>query len=387
MRDAVIVGVGRTALGKMKKTLSGIAAPDLAAMVMKKVVEDAKINPADLDDVIFGNLFNSEYCDLARVAVLTAGWPVEVPAVTIDRQCSSGLNAIAIASALIASGANDIILAGGVESHSTKPYLLKRPSVTFPDSLEFLKLKTTSAEYGFPTMILTAENVAKQYNISREECDEFAYASHMKAENAYQRGFYAGEVIPITIPQKKGEPKIFNKDEGIRGDISLESLAKLKPVTPGGVVTAGNACPMNDGAAAVLLMSREKAKEYGLEPLAKVGAFAAAGVDPRYMGIGPVYATRKIMKKTGLTINDFDIIELNEAFASQSLACIKELGIDIKKCNPNGGALAIGHPNAASGGILVTRAVRHMVEHDLKRGLISFCVGGGQGFSCVLERD
>lgn len=387
MRDAVIVGVARTPIGKVKQSLSGVTAPELAAAVMKKVVEDAKIKPIDVEEVVFGNLFNSEHYNLARVAVLTAGWPVEVPAVTLDRQCSSGLNAVAIASSLIATGAIDVAVAGGVESHSTKPFYLKRPTSAFPDNMEFLRGSTSTKEYGFVPMIETAENVAKQFNIFREECDEFAYASHMKAEAAWQRGFYAGEVVPISIPQKKGDPKIILKDECVRGDISIEALAKLKPMMPGGVVTAGNACPVNDGAGAALIMSREKAQEYGLKPLVKIGAFQSAAVDPRIMGIGPVYSIRKLLQRTGLTINDFDIIELNEAFASQSLACIKELGIDINKCNPNGGAIAMGHPNAASGGILVARAVRHMVEHDLKRGLISFCVGGGQGFSCILERD
>ena len=386
MKDAVIVGVARTPIGKMRGTLATFSAVELGAMAMKNVVEEHKVNPQDIDEIIMGNLFDSHSFNFARVAALEAGFPIEVPAITIDRQCASSLNAVAWAAMLVSSGQCEVVLAGGVESHSQKPFYVKSPGKAFPDKLEFLSGQTTNEEYGNPSMIATAENLAKMYNISRQECDEFALASHMKAEAAWQRGFYDDETFPIHIPQKKGETKVVRKDEGIRADTNLEALAKLRPVMEDGVVTAGNASPLNDGASAILIMSREKAEEYGLEPLAKVGAFASAGVDPSIMGIGPVYSTRKLLKNTGLSIDDFDIIEINEAFAAQSLACIRELGIDMNKVNPNGGAIAIGHPNAASGGILVARTAREMVEKDLSRGLITFCVGGGQGFSLILER-
>ena len=350
MKDAVIVGVSRTPVGKMRGTLANFSAVELGAMTMKKVVEEHKVNPKDIDEIIMGNLFDSQTFNFARVAALEAGFPIEVPAITIDRQCASSLNAVAWAAMLVSSGTCEVVLAGGVESHSQKPFYVKSPEKAFPDKLEFLSGQTTNEEYGNPSMIETAEKLAKMYNISRQECDEFALASHLKAEAAWQRGFYDGETFPIDIPQKKGVPKVFKKDECVRADTNLEVLSKLNPVMiEDGVVTAGNSSPLNDGASAILIMSREKAEEYGLEPLAKIGAFASAGVDPSIMGIGPVYSTRKLLKNTGLSIDDFDIIEINEAFAAQSLACIRELGIDMNKVNPNGGAIAIGHPNAAIG--------------------------------------
>jgi acetyl-CoA C-acetyltransferase len=388
MREAVIVSVARTPVGKRGQALGKFEAPVLGAMAMQKAVERAKLDPESIDEVVFGNLFNFNYGNIARVAVLKAGFPITIPAITVDRQCASSLNAVAFGASLIMSDACDTVLCGGVESYSKMPLLVKRPEVGYPMNLEFTEMSVSTEEIGNPPMIITAENLAKKYHLCREEIDAFALNSHRKAAAAWDRGFFDDEVFPIEIPQKKGVPVIFMRDECVRSEISMESLAKLKPVLlADGVVTAGNSSPMNDGASAVLLMSKERALELGLEPLAKVTGFASAGVDPNIMGIGPVSATRKLMKKMGLTIDDFDIIELNEAFASQSLACIRELNADIHRVNPNGGALAIGHPNAASGGILMCRTVRHMKQHNLKRGLISFCCGGGQGFSLVVERD
>jgi acetyl-CoA C-acetyltransferase len=388
LTDAVIVEVARTPIGKFRQALAGFEPSTLAGMTMKKVVEKAGIDPAVIDDVVYANLFNYNYGNFARIALLEAGLPDSVPAITINRQCASSINAVALAATMIMTGAADVVMAGGCESYSKQPFMIKKPDTAYPMSLEFAPLKISSEVVGDPPMIITAENVAKKYGITREECDEFAVNSHRKAAAAWDRGFFDGEVIPIEIPQKKGDPIIFKKDECVRGDSTLEALSKLKPVmVKDGVVTAGNSSPMNDGASAVLLMSREKAEEYGLKPLAKVTAFASAGCDPHIMGVGPVYSTRKLMQKTGLTIDDFDLIELNEAFAAQSIACIRELNMNPEKVNPNGGAIAIGHPNAASGGILTARTVRYMQEAGLKRALISFCIGGGQGFSCVLERD
>jgi acetyl-CoA C-acetyltransferase len=388
LTDAVIVEVARTPIGKFRQALASFEPTTLAAMAMKKVIEKAGIDPVVIDDVIYANLFNYNYGNFARIALLEAGLPISVPAITINRQCASSLNAVALAASMIMSGAADVVMAGGCESYSKQPFMIKKPDSAYPMSLEMAPLKISFDGIGDPPMIITAENLAKIYGITREECDEFALNSHKKAAAAWDRGFFNEEVFPIEIPQKKGNPIIFDKDECVRGDSTLEALSKLKPaMLKDGVVTAGNSSPMNDGASAVLLMSREKAKEYGLKPLASVIAFASAGCDPNIMGIGPVYATRKLMEKTGLKIDDFDLIELNEAFAAQSIACIKELNIDPKKVNPNGGAIALGHPNAASGGVLTARAVRYMQEANLKRALISFCIGGGQGFSCVLERD
>lgn len=388
MQDAVIVEALRTPVGKFRQALATVEAPMLASLVMKAVMEKSGVDPAALDEVIFANLFDYNWGNLARVAVLEVSFPVSVPAISVNRQCASSLDAVALAASLIMSGAKEVVLAGGVESYSKQPFLIKMPSAAYPTSLEITPYKVSSDNVGDPPMIMTAENLAKKYNISREECDEFALNSHKKAAAAWERGFFDGEVIPVEIPQKKGDPVVFRADECVRADSTIESLARLKPVMlKDGVVTAGNSSPMNDGASAVLIMSREKAKELKLKPLAKVGAFASAGVDPNIMGIGPVASTRKLMQKTGLTLDDFDVIELNEAFAAQSLACIRELGLDMSRVNPNGGAIAIGHPNAASGGILVCRTIRHMQEQKVKRGLISFCVGGGQGVSCVLERE
>ncbi|MGO8694375.1 MAG: thiolase family protein [Rectinemataceae bacterium] len=388
LMDAVIVEVARTPVGKFRQALASFEAPVLGSMAMKKVVEKSGIDPVKIDEVIFANLFDYNWGNLARIAVLEAGFPISVPAISINRQCASSLDAVALAASLIMSGAAEIVLAGGVESYSKQPFMLKRPDGAYPAALEMAPLKVSSDTVGDPPMIITAENLAKKYGISREECDEFALNSHKKAAAAWARGFFDGETFPIEILQKRGDPIVFKSDECVRADSTIEALGRLKPILlKDGVVTAGNSSPMNDGASAILLMSARKARELGLSPLAKVTAFASAGVDPNIMGIGPVYATRKLMERTGLKIDDFDIIEMNEAFAAQSIACIKELKIDEEKLNPNGGAIAIGHPNAASGGILTARAVRHMQEHDLERGLITFCCGGGQGFSCLLERD
>lgn len=388
MREAVIVSVARTPVAKRAQSLANFEAPVLGALAMKKAVERAGLNPESIDEVILGNLFNYNYGNLARVAVLQAGFPISVPAITVDRQCSSSLNAVAFGASLIMTGACDTVLCGGVESYSKKPHMIKRPEAGYPMALEFTELSVSTPEIGDPPMIITAENLAGMYHLEREELDAFALSSHKKAAAAWDRGFFDEEVFPVEIPRKKGVPLLFRRDECVRGDASMESLSKLKPVLlADGVVTAGNSSPMNDGASAAVVMSRERALALGLEPLARVTGFASAGVDPNIMGIGPVPATRKVMKQLGLTIDDFDIVELNEAFAAQSLACIRELNIPMDRVNPNGGAIAIGHPNAASGGILLCRTVRHMKQQNLKRGLISFCCGGGQGFSLVVERD
>jgi acetyl-CoA C-acetyltransferase len=263
---------------------------------------------------------------------------------------------------------------------------VKRSETTYPGTLQVLEYKSSHPSIGNPSMIETAENLAKKFNIGREACDQFALKSHKNAAAAWAAGCFDDQVVPVMIPQRKGDPVTVKMDECVRPDTSLESLAKLRPVM-GGIVTPGNASPMNDGAAAVLVMSREKAKEAGLRPMAVVRQFASAGCDPSIMGIGPVYSTRKLMAKTGLTLNDFDYIELNEAFAIQSLSVIQELGLDPEKINVEGGAIAIGHPNGASGGVLIARMIGILRRRKAKRGLITFCCGGGQGFSLILERD
>jgi len=388
LRDAVIVAVARTPIGKFRQSLSGFTAEKLGALAANKVVGKAGIDPIEIDEVLIGNLLNSDRGNIARVVCLEAGFPISVPAITMDRQCSSSLNALAYGALLINTGNADVILAGGVESYSQQPFYLERPSTPFPTAMEFLPKKLSVESIGNPSMIVTAENLAEEYHLTRHECDEFALRSHTLAAKAWNNHYFDNQVFSVSIPQKKGEPKLFEVDECVRFDSSYEALAKLKPVIKAdGIVTAGNASPMNDGASMVLLMSRERAKSYGLDPLGVVKEFASAGVDPNIMGIGPVYATRKLLKKTGLKIEDMDLIEINEAFAAQSIPCVRELGVDMDKLNVDGGAIAIGHPNAASGGVLVARLIYAMRRKDVKRGLISFCCGGGQGFSQIIERD
>lgn len=386
MRNAVVVAAQRTPVGKIRKALAGFDAADLGAMAAIKCIEKAGIDPAIIDECLMGNLFNVNHGCIARKVALTAGLPFEVPGVAIERQCSSSLNAVAYGAMLIQTGNIDVALAGGVESYSQMPLMIKNPQMAYPSNLEFVKYDTHPPHLSI-SMIQTAENLAKKYHLTREECDEFALRSHQNAARAWKEGLFDEQVFPVEIPQKKGAPIIFNMDECVRADATMESLAKVRPVLEGGIVTAGNASPMNDGAAMVLLMSEEKAKELGLEPLAKVTGFASAGVDPSIMGFGPVPASQKLLKKAGLTVDDIDLWEINEAFAAQSIPCVRELNIPIERVNVNGGAISIGHPNAASGGILVARMVYEMRRRDAKRGIVTFCCGGGQGFSVLFERD
>ena len=384
MSKAVIVSAKRSVVGKFQKSLAPVSPGTLGAMAMKAVIKDAGIAPEMIDEVIFGNLFNYNMANAARYVWLEAGLPHEVPAFQIDRQCGSSLNAVALAAMTIETGNADIVLAGGVESYSHQPFMVERPQTAVPRSLKFLPYEV---ERDCTPMILTAENVAERYKVSREDCDKFALRSHQLAAAAWKNGYFDDQVFSIEVPQKKGDPQIVTMDDCVRFDLTYEALAKLKPVMKeDGVVTAGNSSPMNDGSSAVLLMSEEKAKELKLEPLAVVSAYATAGVDPDYMGIAPIYAIRKLLKRVNKTADDIDLYEINEAFASQSLACVRELGIPDEKLNVNGGAIAIGHPNAASGGILTARLLHEMKRRDVHSGIVSFCCGGGQGIAVLFER-
>ena len=389
MRDAVIVSASRTPIGKFKGDLAGFTFPELAALVLRDVIGQVGLEADTVDEVILGNLFAGDWGNVARASLLEAGFPLQVAGLTVDRQCSSGVNAVGLAASMIQTNMADVIIAGGVESYSRQPYYVERPRAAFPAGIKELKYKVAPARYVggclSSDMINTAENLARQYQITREECDCFAMDSHLKAAKAWESGCFDEQVVEVRVPQRKGEDKLIRMDACIRPETSMESLAKLRPIMEGGVVTAGNASPMNDGAAVVLVMSADKARELGLKPLAVVREYAACGVEPTTMGIGPVFATRKLMQRHGYTLEDFDLIELNEAFAAQSLACIRELGVDPKKVNVEGGAIAIGHPNGASGGMLTARLVYALRRRNLKRGLVSFCIGGGQGFSLVLE--
>lgn len=389
MKTAVIVSVARTPMAKYRGDFAAINVPALGAIPMKAAVEKIGLDPAAIDEVIFGNIFGSDWGNPARACVLQAGLPESVPAITVDRQCGSALSGLGLAASAIQSGMADVVMTGGVESYSQQPYYVMQPSMAYAPALDVRPYKSALPDEtgrDIP-MIQTAENLAEQYHLTREECDAFALASHQKAAHAVSEGWFDDQIVPVTIPQRKGDPKVVTTDACVRADTSAESLAKLKTVSgrPNGVVTAGNASPMNDGAAAVLIMSEEKAKELGLEVLAVVKEYCAAGCDPTIMGIGPVYSSRKLMARHGYANENFDLIELNEAFAAQSLACIKEMGWDMDKINVEGGAIAIGHPNGASGGMLVARMVYALRRRNLRRGLVTFCCGGGQGISLVLE--
>lgn len=387
MREAVIVSAVRTPVGKCRGTLAPVPAHELGALVVKEAVKRANINPEEIEEIIFGNLLNNEVANMARVVGLAAGLPVSVPGITLDRQCAASLNAIAYAAVLIQAGYSDVIVAGGVESDSRRTYVMEKPTAAYqvmpPQWAEIREIPE-----GHIPMGITAENVAEKFGITRRECDEFSLFSHQKAVKAWDAGYFDEQVIPVEVPQGKGKTILFSKDETVRRDTSLEALAALPPAfKKGGLVTAGNSSPMSDGAGAVVVMEKEKAKSLGLEIWATFKGYASVGVEPGIMGIGPIAATRKLFAKTGMTMKDIDLVELNEAFASQSIACIRELGIDMEKLNVNGGAIALGHPLAGTGAILVTKMVYELKRRGLQTGLISFCAAGGQGVSVILERE
>lgn len=386
-KDAVIVSAVRTAIGRAGGTLGKIPPQYYGAEVIKEAIKRIDLDPNLVEDVIFGNCLNSGG-NIAHLCALQAGLPVEIPGLTIDRQCGSGLNAVNLAAQAIMAGMGEVFIAGGAESMSLRPYVMEHTeffSKTPPRFRNGFQLSTD--EIGNPEMGITAENLAAKYNISREEQDAFALASQQKMTRAQVEGVFKSQIVPLTIPQGKKPPLIFDTDEHPRPESTLEGLAKLPPAfKKDGSVTAGNSSGVNDAAAAVIVMSADKAKELGLKPLAKIRTFAVAGVDPNIMGIGPVPSTRKALKQAGLTLKDIELIELNEAFAAQCLAVDRELQFDMSKVNVNGGAIAHGHPIAATGAILTTKLVYEMERRDVQLGLITACIGGGQGIATILER-
>ena len=387
-REAVIVSAARTPVGKCRGKLASIPAHELGVLVAKEAVARAGIDPAELDDIVFGNLFNSEVANMGRYIGLAAGFPFEVPGVTMDRQCASSLNTIAYASAMIEAGYEEIIMAGGVESDSRRNYIMPKASVAYQIAPPQLMAGGSCGpgELGIG-MGITAENLAKQYGLTRHELDEFSLLSHQKAAEAWTKGYFDEQIVPVTVNLGKGKVDIVAQDECFRADTNMESLGKLKPAfISDGVVTAGNSSPMSDGAGAVIVMTKERAKATGAKKMFRFSGFAVAGVDPRIMGIGPVAAIRKLFKQKGLTWNDIDLIEMNEAFAAQSVACIKDLDMPMEKLNVNGGAIALGHPLAGTGSILTTKLIYELERRDLTVGLISFCIGGGQGAAAIIER-
>ncbi|RMH97550.1 MAG: 3-oxoadipyl-CoA thiolase [Calditrichaeota bacterium] len=402
MQDAFIIDAIRTPIGKFGGTLSAVRADDLAAMTIAEVLRrNPSVDPAAVDDVIFGcaNQAGEDNRNVARMALLLAGLPTSVPGETVNRLCASGMSAAVNAARAIRLGDGDLYIAGGVEHMTRAPYVMSKPSTAFgrdaqlfDTSIGWRFINPRMQEmYGTDSMGNTAENVAEMFHISREDQDKFALWSQQKAAAARERGRLALEIMPVTIPQRKGNPIVFEHDEFIRPDTSLEKLAKLKPVfrTDGkGTVTAGNSSGINDGACALLIASEEAIRRFDLTPRARIVASAVVGVEPRIMGMGPVPATRKVLQKTGLSLDAMDIIELNEAFAAQSLACLRELGLadDDPRVNPNGGAIALGHPLGMSGARLLTTAMIELHQRQAKYALCTLCVGVGQGMATILER-
>ncbi len=387
-REAVIVSALRTPVGRARGALASVPAHELCALAVRAAVARAGVDPAGIDDVIIGNLMANELANAGRVIALAAGLPFSVPGTTIDRQCASSLNAYVNASVLIEAGHADVIVAGGVESDSRRSYVMEKPSVAYqvvpPQWATILSAPTPELNV---SMVETAENVAARYGITRSECDAFAAASHRKAAAAWDAGRFDSQLVPVPVDLGKGRTALVERDEILRPDTTVESLAALRPVMrPDGVVTAGNSSPLSDGAGAMVVMERGRAEALGLEPLGRLRAFACAGVDPRYMGLGPIAATRRLFERSGLTMADIDLVELNEAFAAQSLACVRDLGIPEDRLNVNGGAIALGHPLAGTGAILVAKMVHELRARDLSTGLVTFCIGGGQGMSAVIER-
>ncbi|RJX21453.1 MAG: thiolase family protein [Desulforudis sp.] len=389
MRDVVIVDGNRTAVGMFGKTLRDVPASVLAAHVLKDLVERTKVPVEMVDEVILGHGYvHGCGLNIARIASQKAGFPQEVPAHVVIKACASGLKAIALAALAVKAGEAEVIVAGGAENMSQAPYIVrsrwgkKYGNMLMEDSLlvDGLTCALENVHMG-----VTAERLAKRYGITRNDQDEFAYQSHMKAAAAIERGAFAGEIVPLEV-RKGRETVVFSEDETVRKDISLEKMAKLPTVfQENGTVTAGNACPMNDSAAATLVMSANKARELGMHPKARVVAAASAGVDPAIMGIGPVPATRKTLEKASLSLDDIALVELNEAFAAQSLAVIKELGLDPEKVNVNGGAIALGHPVGATGPKLTISLINELIRRNQRYGLVTLCMAGGMGMAAVFE--
>ncbi|MGO2131590.1 MAG: acetyl-CoA C-acetyltransferase [Halomonas sp.] len=391
MRDVVIVAARRTAVGAFGGSLASVPASDLGASVIKDILSTTGVAGDQIDEVLLGQVLTAGVGqNPARQAVIKAGLPDGVPAMTINKVCGSGLKALHLATQAIRCGDAEIILAGGQENMSMSPHVLPNSRTgqrmgdwKAVDSMVHDGLWDAFNNYH---MGITAENLAEKYSITREEMDEFAAASQQKASAAIKEGKFKGQIVPIEIPQRKGDPVVFDTDEGPR-DVTAEKLAGMRPAfKKDGTVTAGNASSINDGAAIVMLCSAEKAKELGLEPLARIKAYSNAGVDPAIMGIGPAPATRLCLEKAGWSIDDLDLIEANEAFAAQALSVNKELGWDASKINVNGGAIAIGHPIGASGCRILVTLVHEMIARDAKKGLATLCIGGGQGVALAIER-
>jgi 3-oxoadipyl-CoA thiolase len=397
LREVVIVDAVRTPIGRYGGALKDVRPDDLAAVALQGLLQRTGIAPEAIEDVIFGdtNQAGEDNRNVARMALLLAGMPMEVAGQTINRLCGSGLQAINTAAHAAACGDGEVFIAGGVESMTRAPFILLKPESGFPrgeqtlyDSTLGWRMVNPKLAEAYPPIALgeTAENVAERYRVSREDQDQFALQSQRRAATAMEAGRFRDEIVPVSVPQARGEPKLVDADEHPRPDTTLERLAALRPAfRAGGTVTAGNSSGINDGSAALLLTTASRAAELGLRPLVRMVSTAVAGVDPGYMGVGPIPATRKALARAGLTIDQIDVVELNEAFASQSLACIRELGMDEARVNPNGGAIALGHPVGCSGARLMTTLVHEMRRRGAHYGLATMCIGVGQGIATIVE--
>ncbi len=387
MREAAIISAVRTPVGKLCGALSNMPVEQLGSCVLKEAVARSGIDVNIVDEVIFSNSCNKNFGVPARTFSLYAGFPVEVPGFEVGRACASSLTGLCLAKLLIESGTADTVVVGGMESCTRAPWLMEKPAKGYSLAPpKFCSPHNTPPEYENLSMGMTAERIAQQFGITREECDAFAAWSQKKAARAADEGRFDSQLLKLDVPAGKGTTIPFTRDETIRPS-TLESLAKLPAsFIKGGVCTAGNSSPLTDGAAAVVVMERGKAAALGLDIMAIVRGFASVGVQPQTMGLGPVYSTQKLLNKTGLSISDFDLIEMNEAFAAQSLGCLRMIDFPEDKLNVNGGAIALGHPFCATGAILTTKMVHELRRQGKQFGLITFCIGGGQGFSAVLER-
>ncbi|MEJ2588137.1 MAG: acetyl-CoA C-acetyltransferase [Deltaproteobacteria bacterium] len=391
MREPVILSAARTPVGRFGGTLRAVTDREMGALVLETAIQRARVSPDQVEEVIFSQQYRTGVLppNMARPIAVDAGIPIEVPEYTVAKACGGSLKTVFLAAQAVKAGDADLLAAGGVEHMSNAAYLV--PTGRWGARLGHAQLMDQLVLFdpiSGNTMGETAENVAERWKVSREDQDQFALESQQKAARALENDLFGEEIVPVSIPQRKGEPIVFNRDEHPRPGTTLENLAKLKPVfRRGGSVTAGNSSGMNDGAACVIVASRQKAEELGLTPLVSIVGYASVGVEPAVMGIGPIYATRKVLEKTGLTLDDIDLVELNEAFASQSLACIRELGMDPQKVNVNGGAIALGHPISATGGVILTKLIYEMRRRGSTYGLATMCLGGGQGVAMVIRNE
>lgn len=392
MREVVIASAVRTAIGTFGGSLKDVPAADLGAIVIKEAINRAGIKPELVNEVVMGNVIQAGLGqNVARQAAVKAGLPIEIPAMTLNMVCGSGLRSVALAAQMIKAGDCDVVVAGGMENMSRAPYALE--TTRWGQRMGDGKLVDTmikdalSDAFNNYHMGVTAENIVKEWGLTREELDEFSLNSQLKAEKAIKEGKFKDEIVPVMVPQRKGEPKVFDTDEGPRFGSTMEGLARLKPCfIKDGKVTAGNSSGINDGAAAFVVMSAEKATELGVTPLATIVSYGHKGLDPAIMGYGPFHATKAAMENANLTVQDMDLIEANEAFAAQSIAVAKDLHFDMSKVNVNGGAVALGHPVGASGARILVTLLHEMQRRDAKKGLATLCIGGGMGTAMIVER-